>query len=312
MKKTITILIPLFNESKNIIELHSELEKTVSELRDYLFTYLFVDDGSSDDSFQMIEKLALKDGKIKALELSRNFGKEIAVTAGIDSVNSDALIIMDADLQHPPQMIPKFIRKWEEGYEIIATRRTEIQNRAILKKLGSTLFYTIINKISDTEMINQTTDFRLIDKKVVKELKRFTERNRMVRGLIDWMGFKKTVLEFKAPDREEGEAGYGYRKLIRLAIDSLTSFSLLPLKIAGYLGLLICLVFGSCFILMIIDHFTINYGNFSTLAYVIVINSFLIGVVLTCLGLIALYIGHITTEVLNRPIYIVRNKINLQ
>jgi polyisoprenyl-phosphate glycosyltransferase len=218
---------------------------------------------------------------------------------------------MDADLQHPPEIIPQFIKKWEEGYEIVATRRTEIANRPFLKRIGSTLFYKIINKISETEMVNQTTDFRLIDIIVVKELQRFTERNRLVRGLIDWMGFKKTFIEFKAPDRTEGEAGYGYKKLIRLAINSLTSFSLLPLKLAGYLGLIICFLFSSGFVLMIIDHFTINLGNFSTLAYVIVINSFLIGVVLTCLGLIALYIGHITTEVINRPIYIIRREINL-
>lgn len=311
MKKLISILIPTYNEEKNVSLLYDEL-KSLIEHKTYDFEILFVDDGSSDNTVEKLEELAQSDSRIKVIELSRNFGKEIALTAGIHEVESDALIIMDADLQHPPKLIPLFLEKWEEGYEIIATKRLEIENRSFVKKLGSKLFYKIINKLSDTQMVSGTTDFRLLDKIVVEELKKFTERNRLVRGLIDWMGFKKVYVEFKAPDRLHGEAGYTVYKLFRLAVDSFTSFSLFPLKIAGYLGGIISLIFGSLFGWMLFDKYILLQKTFSSISYVIVANTFFIGIVLMALGMIALYIGYIHTEVTNRPLFIVRKRLNIK
>ncbi len=312
-KKLISILIPSYNEEKNIEPLYTELEKVTSKHTDkYDFEYIFVDDGSTDKTIEVLEQFVKKDTKIKLIELSRNFGKEIALTAGIHQVNSDALIIMDADLQHPPKLISTFIEKWEDGYEIVATKRLEIENRSFIKKLGSKLFYKLINAMSETEMVSGTTDFRLLDKIIVHHLKQFTERNRLVRGLIDWMGFKKTYVEFTAPDRIHGEAGYTVYKLFQLAISSFTSFSLFPLKIAGYLGVLIFTLSGSLFGWMIIDKYILLQHNYTPIAYVIVANTVLMGIVLMALGMIALYIGYIHTEVTNRPLFIIRKQINFK
>ena len=310
-KKLISILIPSYNEEKNIPLLYEELEKITSKHLDkYNFEYIFVDDGSVDNTIKVLEEYAHKDNKIKLIELSRNFGKEIALTAGIYHVNSDALIIMDADLQHPPVLISTFINKWEEGYEIVATKRLEIENRSLIKKLGSKLFYKMINAMSETEMVSGTTDFRLLDKIVIEELKRFTERNRLVRGLIDWMGFKKIYVEFSAPDRVHGEAGYTLYKLFKLAVSSFTSFSLFPLKLAGYIGIVISVLSGSLFGWMLINKYILLKHTYTPISYVIVANTFLMGIVLMALGMIALYIGFIHTEVTNRPLFIIRKQIN--
>jgi len=312
-KKLISILIPSYNEEKNIEPLYEELEKVISIHRvKYDFEYIFVDDGSTDKTVEVLESYAKKDEKIKVIELSRNFGKEIALTAGIHQVNSDALIIMDADLQHPPELISTFIQKWEKGYEIVATKRLEIEKRSFVKKIGSKVFYKMINAMSETEMVSGTTDFRLLDKIIVTQLKQFTERNRLVRGLIDWMGFKKTYVEFSAPDRIHGEAGYTVYKLIQLAINSFTSFSLFPLKMAGYIGTFIFIISGCLFSWMLIDKYILFQHSYSSISYVIVANTFLMGVVLMALGMIALYIGYIHTEVTNRPLFIIRKKSNFK
>jgi glycosyltransferase involved in cell wall biosynthesis len=309
-KKRISILIPCYNEEQNITPLYEALERIVRQHTNYDFEYIFVDDGSQDSTVTVIETLGNQDEKVKIIELSRNFGKEIALTAGIHDINSDALIIMDSDLQHPPQLISTFLEKWEEGYEIVATIRTEIENRSFIKKIGSKFFYKLINMMSETDMISGTTDFRLLDKIVVEELKKFTERNRLVRGLIDWMGFNKIYVEFKAPDRLHGEEGYTIHKLFKLAINSFTSFSLFPLKVAGYVGVLISIIFGGLFSWMLVDKYMLNQHSFSPLSYVIVANTFFIGIVLMALGMMALYIGHIHTEVTNRPLFIIRKRVN--
>ena len=312
-KKLISILIPSYNEEKNIEPLYNELEQVTSKhTSKYDFEYIFVDDGSKDKTIDVLEEYAKKDKKIKLIELSRNFGKEIALTAGIHQVSGDALIIMDADLQHPPKLISTFIEKWEEGYEIVATKRLDIENRSIVKKVGSKLFYKMINAMSETEMVSGTTDFRLLDKIIVEHLKQFTERNRLVRGLIDWMGFKKVYVEFTATDRIHGEAGYTVYKLFQLAISSFTSFSLFPLKLAGYLGIIIFLFSSSLFGWMLIDKYILFQQTFSPIAYVIVANTVLMGIVLMALGMLALYIGYIHTEVTNRPLFIIRKQINFK
>lgn len=311
-KKIISILIPTYNEQENIVLLFNELNAVTSiHASKYNFEYIFVDDGSQDNTLFYLEKYAKENNKIKIIELSRNFGKEIALTAGIHQIDSDALIIMDADLQHPPKLILDFIEAWENGYDIVATRRTEIKNRSFIKKAGSKLFYKIINSMSDTKMVSGTTDFRLLDKKVVMQLKYFTERNRLVRGLIDWMGFKKIYIDFSAPDRLHGEAGYTILKLFKLAVNSFTSFSLFPLKAAGYIGIIIFLFSSILFCWMLADKYILLQQTFSPISYVIVANTVLMGMVLMSLGMISIYIGYIHTEVLNRPLYVIRKKINI-
>jgi dolichol-phosphate mannosyltransferase len=312
-QRSVTLLIPIYNEIGNIPALVREIDAVVAGLPEYDFRMLFVDDGSSDGSAAMLETLAARDERIGVIELSRNFGKELALTAGLHALDCAAVIIMDADLQHPPAYIPEMIAKWEEGYEIVATRRTKSDRQPLVRRLGSNLFYWLLNSMSEFKMEPGTTDFRLLDRIVVDALKQFTENNRMVRGLIDWMGFKKTFIEFEAPDRHSGKPGYSYTRLFQLALNSFTAFSLVPLKLAGYLGMFVITAFGLLLAFMIADKFWMGgrFG-FTPISFVIVTNVIMNGVVLACIGLVALYIGHIHTEVIGRPLYLIRKSVGVR
>ncbi|MCP4626500.1 MAG: glycosyltransferase family 2 protein [bacterium] len=305
----ISVLIPVYNECKNIVPLHEALNRVTKKIPNYRFEYIFINDGSDDDTEETIAALIQNDNRIKHIELSRNFGKEIALTAGLDAADADAVIMIDADLQHPPALIPELIKKWEEGYEIVGTKRTRVQH-SLTRKFASYLFFKIQKIISDVPIHPRTTDFMLLDKKIVHILQTFTERDRMVRRMIDWMGFKRIYIDFEAPARANGSNNYSYKKLFRLAVNSLTGFSLFPLRLAGYLGTLITSGFGLLLTYMLCRQLIFQAQEFTARAYVFTLNSILIGIVLMCLGFIALYIGNIHHEVTNRPLYIIRKKDN--
>jgi len=306
----ISIVVPVFCEEKNIPRFYERLENIIKDINNYMWEYIFVDDGSPDGSYAELQKLADKDKKVKALRFSRNFGKETALSAGVEAASGDAVITIDADLQHPPELIPNMIKKWEEGAEIVATIRKKIERQPLMRRIGSRLFYWLMSRISDVEMVSQTTDFRLLDRKVVDIFKTIREKSRVYRGIIDWMGFKKEYIEFNADARMEGVPGYSYKKLFALAVNSITSFSLFPLKIASIIGIFITLFSGILLLIMFPTKFLFKSGYFSPLSIVVVINTFLIGIVLICLGFIALYIGNIHNEVINRPLYIVKDRLN--
>ena len=309
MRKNISVVVPVYNEAGNLINLHSRLERVSLTLTRFDWEYIFVNDGSTDDSLELLKSLSLSDDKVKILNFSRNFGKEIALTAGTHEAEySDAVICIDADLQHPPELIPLLIDKWEEGAEVVVTIRTEIERQPLLRRMGSMLYYWLMKKISGINLKANTTDFRLYDKKVVKAFMRVTERERMYRAIMDWMGFSRSFVEFKAGARVVGQAGYTYGKLWSLAVNSLTSFSLWPLKFAGYLGLVISLISALLFFWMLLNYLALNYWIYTPIAMAVVINTFLIGVVLIAIGLVALYVGVIHTEVINRPLYIISEK----
>jgi len=312
-RKRISIVVPVYNEKRNILPLHKELIKVWRELEDkYNYEIIFVDDGSKDGGSALLQQLALKDSRIKVLSFTRNFGKESALSAGCRFAVGEAVITMDADLQHPPELIPKLITEWEQGFEMIYTIRKENKGASFTKKITSRIYWWIFTKIASTEIEPHSTDFRLMDRKVVEVLNEFSEKNRLFRGIIDWMGFKKTKLEFIAPARVNEMPGYSYPKLIVLALNSFTSFSLFPLKLAGYLGVLIVVISSGLLVAMFFIRWFINATLFTAMAFFMVGNTFLIGLVLICLGFIALYIARINDEVVNRPLYIVRNKINLK
>ena len=308
--KHIAVLIPTYNEADNIPSLLHELTAVLDGLTDYAFTVIFVDDGSTDDTATLLEQAASADPRIGVIELSRNFGKEMALTAGLRALDADAVIIMDADLQHPPRYIPELLAQWQQGFEVVSTRRVKIDEQPLARRLGSQLFYLLLNRISEFKMEPGTTDFRLLDRIVIDALKQFSERNRLFRGLIDWMGFRRTTIDFDAPARYAGTARYSYRRLIRLALNSFMAFSLLPLKLAGYVGLFVIVVFGGLLGFMLVDKFggSDSFG-FSNIAFVIVTNVIMNGIVLSCVGLVALYIGHIHTEVIGRPLYLIRKQV---
>lgn len=308
-KKLISLIVPVYNEERNIIPMYKTCKAIMNENTQYNFELIFVNDGSKDASFAYVTKLALEDERIVGIDFSRNFGKELALTAGVQHCKGDAAIFMDADLQHPPALIPDFIKKWENGAEIVASIRKATKKKSFIKDIGSKVFYSIMNKNSDSPLTQNATDFKLIDKKVITILQKFTEHNRMFRGLIDWVGFKTEYVEFIAPERLHGEATYSLVKLVRLALNSMTSFSLFPLRLTGYLGMF--LTFGSFILLcvMSIFKFIVKSNMFSSIAFVIVLNTLILGIILACLGLIALYIGQIRDEVVNRPLYVIREKI---
>ncbi len=311
-KPLITVIVPTHNEADNISLIYVELLRVVASMEKYGREIIFVDDGSTDESVAVMRRLAKRDKTVHAVELVRNFGKEIAITAGLHHAQGDAAIMIDADLQHPVDLIPEFLQKWEQGAEVVVgVRVPNKDNTSLFKRSASRWFYRLMMAISDTAVTPNATDFRLVDRVVIEEFNRFTERNRMTRGLIDWLGFTHAYVYFKSLKRVNGRAQYSYRKLVKLAVNGIVAHSLAPLKVAGYLGSLITFVSGLLGVFILIENYIFGDPlklHFSGPAILGVLILFLVGIILVCLGLIALYIAGIYGEVVNRPLYVERNK----
>jgi polyisoprenyl-phosphate glycosyltransferase len=309
-KNRITIIVPAHNEEDNLLTFLEETKKVINSLEDYIWEFIFIDDGSEDSTWAVILEMSVVHKNIRGLRLSRNFGKELALTAGIleSTEELEAVILMDADLQHPPSAITQLVQQWEEGFQVVTAQRKSIKY-SMWRKIGSSFFYFMLNHFSKLNIQEKATDFRLLDKQVLNALKNFPERNRFFRGIVDWVGFKKTSITFDSPSRTEGKSAFSFQSLSSLAINSFTSFSLMPLRLTGYLGLAVTTITGLLFIYMIITHLILKISIFSKLAYFVVFNTLLFGIVLAALGLIALYIGNIHTEVTGRPLYIVQDRV---
>lgn len=311
--KMISIIVPAFNEEKNIPLIYEELLKVFKSCSEYDFEIIFINDGSSDNTGKVMGEIADAHERVSFIDFSRNFGKEIATTAGFNNCKGEAAMMIDADLQHPVELIPEFIKKWEQGAEVVVGIRNKNKSDGWLKKTGSTLFYKFINKIAEIEIVPNATDFRLVDRIVIDQFNRFTETKRMTRALIDWLGFKRDYIYFDAKDRIHGDASYSFWMLFKLAMNSFVSLSLVPLKLAGYLGLTITFVSGVAGFYILLGkyffhtRFASTFSDAENLAILII---FLVGLILICLGLIALYIANIHGEVINRPMYVVREKRN--
>lgn len=312
-RRLISIIVPIHNESKNIPLLYSAILKQFKKLSSYQFEMVMVDDGSRDDSLDQLQKIAQKDRRLRIVEFARNFGKEAATSAGLHEARGDAAILIDADLQHPPEHITAFIGKWEKGADVVVGVREDSSGESFFKRCCSRLFYRLFGLVSSTNVVPHATDFRLLDRSAIDTFDRMTERNRMTRGLIDWLGYKRAYVKFKAAPRAHGQAAYSLRKLLDLAINSFTSHSLLPLKLAGYLGVLIITVTIPLGLFMYIEKYLLNDPlslRFTGTAMLAILILFLVGVILFCMGLIALYIARIHVEVMNRPLYVVRERRN--
>ncbi|MBC3538710.1 glycosyltransferase family 2 protein [Rufibacter sediminis] len=304
----ISVVIPVYNEEANLINLYNRLEIALSSLH-LTYELIFVNDGSRDGSLNLLKGLAQEKG-VKYIDFSRNFGHQIAVNAGLDHAHGNAVVIIDSDLQDPPELIPELYAKLQEGYEVVYARRKQRQGESILKKVTARLFYRIMATITSTPIPLDTGDFRIIDKKVVEVLRQMPEKQKFVRGQIAWVGFRQTFLEYDRAGRAGGETGYTYRKMIRLALDAITSFSNLPLKMATVSGFLVS---GIAFLLML---YTL-YARFVSEDYVPGWSSimlsvlFLGGVQLISIGIIGEYISRLSDNVRNRPLYIV-NESNIK
>ena len=308
--KTLSIIVPAYNEEKNIRPFYDKFKAVFVSLHDrYSYELIFINDGSEDHTNDEIEKIVALDSHVKYIDFSRNFGKEIATTAGINLCSGDACIMLDADLQHPAELIPQFIRKWEEGFEVVVGIREKSRSDSWIKIIGGKVFYWLLNQIADTKIIPNATDFRLLDRTVIDEFNRFSETKRLTRGLIDWLGFKRAYITFQANERLHGTASYSIWKLAKLAFHSFVSLSLFPLKLAGYIGIFITmlsLISGTYIFLgkyFFHWYWALTFSDAEDLAIFIV---FLVGILLMSIGLISLYIANIHEEVIKRPLYVMR------
>ena len=304
--KTIAVVVPCYCEAGNIEQFHKVLSETIGKETDYEWKVLFIDDGSNDNTLEEMQKIINLDNRTLAVALARNFGKEAALMAGVqEALPCDAVICMDADLQHPPEMIPQLLKKWEDGWPVVATVRKSVESHSMVRKIGSSAYYKLMKSLGGNLLIPKSTDFRLVDRFVIDHLLQLKENVRMFRGMIDWFGFPTAIVHFEAPGRFHGNANYSYGKLFQLALTSITSFSLWPLRLTGYAGLLI-VAFSSLSLLLSMGlNLAKGFWFISPLAMVVLFNTLLVGVLMMCLGLIALYIGNIRDETQKRPDFVI-------
>ena len=308
-KKLISIVSPAYNEAENIPLIVEEVKKVMVGLKEkYDFEYILVNDGSTDDTWEAILKEAKKDPRIKGICFSRNFGHQMALTAGLDHAKGDAVIYCDSDLQHPPNIFPKLIKEWEKGFDVVHTKRVKTEGEPFFKRLMSNLFYKVVNRFSNVRIEEGMADFKLLDKKVLSKLSYMREHDRFLRGMIPWLGFKSSIVEYNANKRIHGTSWYSFRRNLHFAKSGILAFSVKPLKYIGYLGILLV-----AFSILLIVYFGIRsiiFGSWllSPIFTFTVLNTFLMGLSLVSLGIIALYVSNIYYEVLDRPLYVISDR----
>ena len=305
MKITYSIIAPIFNEKDNIPELHRRISE-VMKSTGQTWELVLVDDGSTDGSTDMIRELAKKDKHIRPVIFARNFGHQIAITAGWDYARGDAVVVIDADLQDPPELILEMAKKWQEGYEVVYAVRAEREGESWFKLWTASLFYRLIYRITDVKIPLDTGDFRLMDRKVVNVLKSMRERHRFPRGMSAWVGFKQIGVDYKRAARVAGETKYPFRKMFRLALNAITGFSYFPLQVATYIGFFSAGIAAIAIPIVVYMRMTGSqafFGQATTLIAVL----FLGGVQLISLGILGEYIGRLYDEAKGRPLYIVRD-----
>jgi glycosyltransferase involved in cell wall biosynthesis len=303
-RKKISLLIPAYNEQEVLTHLYERLNKLAGEVPHYDFEFLFVNDGSRDRTLEIIKTYAEKDKRVAYVNLSRNFGKETAMIAGLDHVTGDATVIIDADLQDPPELIPKMITFWEQGYDDVYARRNSRKGETWLKKFTSELFYKILQKSTNIPIQQDTGDFRLLDRRCVEALKQFRESQRYTKGMFSWIGYKKKELLYDRDPRAAGETKWNYSKLINLAIDGITSFTTAPLRISSLLGILVSFA-AFIYIVFLVVRTMISGSDLAGYPSMMAIILFLGGIQLLSLGIIGEYIGRIFNETKKRPLYLI-------
>ncbi len=303
----LAIVVPVYNEGSNLKSFNEQLVKQAESVSSNSYEIIYIDDGSQDHSGVLLKDFCEANKNLRLISFSRNFGKEIATTAGIHEAEAQAIMTIDADGQHPIELISEFIKKWKAGAKVVIGVRNSNHGEGFVKRYGSKLFYKIFNRLTKVRLIEGSTDYRLIDSSVQQEFIKMTERSRITRGLIDWLGYKRDYIKFDANPRLSGEAGYSFRKLLKLAIDSTISMSLSPLYISAYIGAAVLPLSVLTGLFMIIDALIGDPLHLKATgsAYIVVFLVFLVGILLVSQGIIGLYLSHIHTETQNRPLYIV-------
>jgi dolichol-phosphate mannosyltransferase len=306
----ISVIVPIFNEEAVIPELHRRLSAVLTSLAE-TYEIVYVNDGSRDGSLAQLQGLTAQDRHVRLVDLSRNFGHQIAITAGMDYTKGDAVVVIDADLQDPPEVIPELIAKWREGYDVVYAVREQRQGESLFKRATAAGFYRLISLITNVDIPIDTGDFRLMSRTAIEGLKRVREKNRFVRGLVAWLGFKQTGVKFVRHERYAGVTKYPLKKMLKFAFDGITSFSYLPLQLATYLGFFVS---GLSFLAILY----VLYLRFFTAATIIGWASlmmamlFLGGVQLITIGIIGEYVGRIYDEVKGRPLYLTQQVLGFE
>ena len=302
--KKITIIIPAYNEEESISILYERLTSALEEVKNYEFEFLFVNDGSSDSTLELIKKYRVNDKRVSYIDFTRNFGKEIAMIAGLDYANGDAVVIIDADLQDPPELIPKMIKYWEEGYDDVYAQRKSRKGETWLKKITSKMYYKILQMLTRVEIQKDTGDFRLLDKRCVNALKKMRENGRNSKSMFSWIGYKKKAIMFDRNPRIAGRTKWNYAKLINLAIDGITSFTTSPLRIATFIAIPTFLFLTLYFIYVIFKCIKLNIYLEGFQAIILLI-LFFSGIQILLFGIVGEYLGRIFNETKNRPLYLI-------
>lgn len=301
--KIISIVVPVFNEEENIEHFYDSICKVMEPLA-YDFELVFVDDGSKDRSREILRSLEQQDQRVQSIFLAKNSGHQLALTCGLDHAEGDAVITMDGDMQHPPELLPVLIEKWEQGYEVVQTIRKATEGVSAMKRITSYYYYKVLNKLSNVHIQEGGSDFRLMDKVVVKAFRRYREHARFIRGMIGAMGFRQTQIEFVAPKRFAGVSKFSPKKMLRLAIDGVMAYSILPLRLGLYIGTLCGILSVLLIIHVLVSKFILDdaVAGWATITACIL---FFGGMQLMVLGILGEYIGRVFEEVKNRPLYLI-------
>lgn len=307
--KTISVLIPAYNEEPVLEHLFTRLANLANDTKNYDFEFLFINDGSKDKTLDIIKDYAEKDPRVSFINLSRNFGKEIAMIAGFDYVRGDATVIIDADLQDPPELIPEMIKYWEEGFDDVYAKRRSREGEGWVKKFTSKQYYKTLQKVTHVPIQEDTGDFRLLDRRVVEAIKQFRDTQRNAKAIFSWVGFHKKEILYDRDERAAGETKWNYLKLVNLAIDGITSFTTAPLRLSTYVGALVSLAAFLYLVFLVIRTilFGIDLAGYPSMMAVIL---FLGGVQLLSLGIIGEYVGRIFNETKQRPLYLIEEYHN--
>ena len=309
--KLISIVVPMYYEENVADECYKRLKKVMND-NEINYEFIFVNDGSKDKTFEILNKIAEEDNNTKIISFSRNFGHQIAVTAGVDKAKGDAVVVIDADLQDPPELIPKMIDLWNDGYKVVYAKRKKRKGESFFKLFTAGIFYRILDRMTDIDIPLDTGDFRLMDRDVVNVLKTMKENNRFVRGMVSWVGFKQTPIEYERDERFAGETKYPLKKMIKFASDGIVSFSAKPLKIMGSLGMFCVSISLIIFLYALIRKLTNDVNVVSGWASIMTAVTFLGGVQLLSISVLGEYIGRIYDESKGRPLYVIEKEVNME
>ncbi|MBC1230857.1 glycosyltransferase family 2 protein [Listeria booriae] len=304
--KEICILIPVYNEEESLPFLYDRLSQIRDRLHQYGFYFLFIDDGSKDDTVRVIQELQERDDAVQYVSLSRNYGKEVAMMAGFDYTNGDAVILLDADLQDPPELIPQMLKYWEQGYKDVYAKRVSRDGESWFKKWSSKTYYRFLQKMTSIDIQEDTGDFRLLDKTCIEALKQMRESQRYTKGMFSWMGFKKKEILFHRDARVAGETKWSYKKLFGLAMEGLTSLSIAPLRIATIIGSM-AIVAAVVLSAYLVIHLLVSGTGVTSMPLIIDALLLMGGIQLLCTGLLGEYVGRIFMETKERPLYFVES-----